>query len=153
MPEPRMNHPAMIIPDAMDALHAIGTAVNATGVSPRTLGLVHFRTSQINGCGVCLLGDYKHLKEQGEEDERLVLLSGWREAPQFTDAEKAALGLAEAVTRMADRPVPVPDEVWDEAARHYDEKELGALMLFIALVNVWNRLNVGTCQVPGAYTW
>ncbi len=75
----------------------------------------------------------------------------WREAPYFTDAERAALALAEAVTRLADRPDPVPDEIWDEAARHYDEQGLAALLLSIATANVFNRLNLPTRQVAGAW--
>jgi alkylhydroperoxidase family enzyme len=78
------------------------------------------------------------------------MVAAWREAPYFTDAERAALALAEAVTRLSDREDPVPDKVWDEAARHYSEQELGALVLSIGMVNLWNRVNVSTRQVPGA---
>ena len=78
-------------------------------------------------------------------------MAAWREAPYFTDAERAALALTEAVTRLSDRADPVPDEVWDEAARHYDEQELAALILAIASINVWNRLNAAARQVAGAW--
>ncbi len=91
------------------------------------------------------------LKKAGETDERLFALAAWRDAPYFTDAERAALALTEAVTRLSDRPDPVPDEIWDEAVRHYDEPALAALILSIALINVWNRLNVATRQVAGAW--
>jgi alkylhydroperoxidase family enzyme len=83
-------------------------------------------------------------------DRRLLMVAAWREATCLTDAERAALALTQAVTRLGDRPDPVPDEVWDEAARHYDEQGLGALVMAIGLVNLWNRVNVSTRQVPGA---
>jgi alkylhydroperoxidase family enzyme len=87
--------------------------------------------------------------EAGETPQRLLTLSGWRETPFFEPHERAALALTEAVTRLADRPDPVPDEVWDEAARHYDEPALAGLVIEIALINVWNRLNVATRQPAG----
>ena len=89
-------------------------------------------------------------RSAGETDERIFAVAAWREAPYFTDAERAALALAEAVTRLSDRTDPVPDAVWDEAARHYDEPALAALLVSIATVNVWNRLNAATRQVAGS---
>jgi AhpD family alkylhydroperoxidase len=149
----RMGHPAMIVPGVMDALQALGGAVAATGLPVRTIDLVNLRVSQINGCGVCLLGHVHAAKKHGETDDRLAVVAGWREAPFFTGAERAALALAEAVTRLHDGAEPVPDAVWDEAAREYDEPTLGALVVAIANINVWNRLNVATRQVAGAYEW
>ncbi len=151
--EARMNHPAMVVADAMPALQAVGAAVGESGVPHSTIELVNMRASQINGCGVCLLGHVKGALEKGETIERLSVVAGWREAPHFTEAERAALALTEAVTRLADRSDPVPDDVWAEAERHYDEKALGGLVLAIANINVWNRLNVATKQVAGAYEW
>ena len=90
-------------------------------------------------------------KKGGETDERLFAVAAWRDAPYFTDAERAALALTEAVTRLSDRADPVPDEIWNEAARHYDEPALAALLLAIATVNVWNRLNGPTRQVAGSW--
>jgi AhpD family alkylhydroperoxidase len=148
----RMSNPAMIVPDAMQALQALGAAMRNSDLPPRTLGLVHLRVSQINGCSVCVDGGSRNARKEGETDERLSTVAAWRDAPYFTDAERAALELAEAVTRLSDRADPVPDEIWDEAARHYDEPALAALVLAIATVNVWNRLNVATRQVAGA-TW
>lgn len=84
---------------------------------------------------------------------RLAVLAGFREAPFFAPAERAALALAEATTRVNDRPDPVPDDVWDEAARQYDEAQLAALVLQIATINLWNRLDIATRQVAGAYEW
>lgn len=91
------------------------------------------------------------LKRAGESDQRLFTVAGWRDTPYFTDAERAALALTEAVTRLSDRADPVPDEIWEEAARHYDETQLSALLLAIAAINVWNRLNVPTRQVAGEW--
>jgi len=145
----RMSNPAMIIPDAMKALHALGKSAEKSGAPLSTIGLIQLRASQINGCSVCVDMHSRDLRKAGETDERLFALAAWRDAPYFTDAERAALALAEAVTRLSDRPDPVPDEIWDEAARHYDEEALAALIVSIALINVWNRLNVATRQVAG----
>src|SRR5919197_960611 len=147
----RMKNPAMILPDAMQALQALQAATEKGGVPAATLGLVHLRASQINGCSVCVDAGTRHAKQAGETDERLFAGAAWREAPYFTDAERAALALTEAITRLSDRADPVPDEIWDEAARHYDERALAALILAIAMVNVWNRLNVTTRQVAGEW--
>jgi AhpD family alkylhydroperoxidase len=145
----RMKNPAMILPDAMQAIQALQAATQKGGVPPMTLGLVHLRASQINGCSACVAGAC-YAKPAGETDERLIAVAAWRDAPFFTDAERAALALTEAVTRLSDRTDPVPDAIWDEAARHYDEPALAALILSIATTNVFNRLNVSTRQVAGA---
>jgi AhpD family alkylhydroperoxidase len=144
-----MGHPAFLVPDAMQALQALGRAVQQAGVSPKTLELMNLRASQINGCGVCAVQHPRIARKLGETDDRLFAVTAWREAPYFTDAERAALALTEAVTRLSDRADPVPDEVWDEAARHYDEQALAALVMAIANINVWNRLNVATRQIAG----
>jgi AhpD family alkylhydroperoxidase len=149
----RIGQPAMVVPGAMEALQALGAAIAATGLPQRTVDLVNMRVSQINSCGVCLLGDLRTAKKHGETDERLAVLAGWREAPFFTDAERGALALAEATTRLADNGDPVPDDVWDQVRPYYDEQQLAALVLAIANINVWNRLNVTTRQVAGAYEW
>src|SRR5206468_3555543 len=149
--EARMRNIAMIVPDAMQALHALKGSTEKGGVPSRTLGLVELRASQINGCSVCVDMHARSLKKAGETDERLFAVAAWRDAPYFTDAERAALALTEAVTRLSDRADPVPDEIWKEAARHYDEPALAALIIAIANINVWNRLNVATRQVAGAW--
>jgi AhpD family alkylhydroperoxidase len=141
----------MIFPEAMQALMALSKAGAQGHVPQRTVDLVHLRASQINGCSVCLDMHARLLKKAGETDERLFAVAAWRDAPYFTDAERAALALTEAVTRLSDRPDPVPDDVWADAARHYDEQGLGALLLNISLINVWNRLNVPTRQVAGEW--
>jgi AhpD family alkylhydroperoxidase len=135
----------------MQAAMALKTAVDKGGLPQKTLELVHLRGSQINGCGFCVDLGARTARKAGETDERLFATAAWRETPYFTDAERAALALAEAVTRLNDREDPVPDAIWDEAARHYDERGLATLVLSIALTNVWNRLNVATRQVAGAW--
>jgi AhpD family alkylhydroperoxidase len=147
--EARITNPAFAVPGAMDALQALSKAISRVRLSPGMLELMHLRASQINGCGVCAVQHPKIARKLGESDDRLFAVAAWRDAPFFTDAERAALALTEAVTRIADSGDPVPDEVWDEAARHYDEQELAALVLSIAQINVWNRLNVATRQVAG----
>lgn len=147
--QPRMNHPAMILPGAMQALQALSAAATKAGLPARTMELVHLRASQINGCSVCVDMHSRGLKKLEESDARIWSLPAWREAPYYTEAERAALALAEATTRLADRPEAVTDEIWKEAARHFDEKQLGALVMSIALANMWNRLNATTRQVSG----
>ncbi len=147
----RMNNPAIAVPGAMEALHGLTKAVLQTGISPTTLELVNLRASQINGCSVCLQMHARDLRKAGESDEKIDTVAGWRDAPYFDDAERAALALTEAVTRLSDQSDAVPDEVYDEAAAHYDEQQLGALILSIAAINVWNRVNVSTRQVAGAW--
>jgi AhpD family alkylhydroperoxidase len=147
----RMQNPATIIPDAMKAIQALTAATEQGGVPPGTLGLVHLRASQINGCSSCCDAGSRHAKAGGETDQRLFSVAAWRDAPYFTDAERAALALTEAVTRLSDRADPVPEEIWAEAARHYDERGLAALILMIATTNVYNRLNVTTRQVAGSW--
>ena len=145
----RMTQPAFAVPGAMDALMALGKAIDGTELPAATRELVHIRASQINGCGVCAVQHPRIARRRGETNERIWAISGWRDAPYFDPAERAALALAEAVTRLADRSEAVPDNVWDEAARHFDEAQLAALVLTIASVNLWNRLNVATRQVAG----
>jgi AhpD family alkylhydroperoxidase len=129
----------------------LGAAVRHSGVPATTLYLIELRASQINGCSVCVDIHSRELKFAGETDERIFAVAAWREASYFSDAERAALALTEATTRLADRPDPVPDEVWDEAARHYDEPALAALVVAIAAINTWNRLNAATRQVSGEW--
>jgi AhpD family alkylhydroperoxidase len=147
----RMSSPVVIIPQAMQALQALAKATEKQGVPTKTNNLVQLRASQINGCSVCVDMHARDMKRSGEPDERLFAVAAWRDAPYFTDAERAALALTEAVTRLSDRPDPVPDDVWQEAARHYDERALSALLLAISLINVWNRLNVSTRQIAGEW--
>ena len=148
----RMKNPAMIVPDALLALQTLAAATEKTGVPPRTLALAHLRASQINGCSVCVDMARLAKKKTGETEERLFAVAAWREMPYFTDAERAALALAEAMTRLDDRADPVPDAVWEEAKKHFDERALSGLVLWIGTTNLFNRLNVTTRQ-PAGVAW
>jgi AhpD family alkylhydroperoxidase len=147
----RIKNPVALFPGALQALLALDKSTEAAEVPYVTRKLVHLRASQINSCSACVDMHVRELKKAGEKDERIFALAAWRETPYFTDAERAALALAEAGTRLADRPDAVPDDVWDEAARHYDEKALAALVVQIALINAFNRLNATTRQMVGAW--
>jgi AhpD family alkylhydroperoxidase len=147
----RIPNPAVTLPGAMQALHALTKATESGGVPAKTLALIHLRASQINGCSVCVDMHPRLMKAAGESEERLFAVAAWRDTPYFNDAERAALNLTEALTRIADSADPVPDSVWAEVAFHYDEQALSALVLAISLSNVWNRLNVATRQVAGAW--
>ena len=148
--QPRMKNPVAVLPDALQALLALDRSA-ADGVPYATRKLVHLRASQINGCSVCVDMHARELQKSGESDTRIFAVAAWREAPYFTDSERAALALTEAVTRLSDRADPVPDDIWGEAARHYDEPALAALIIQIALINAFNRLGVTTRQVAGAW--
>ena len=142
----RMANPALAAPGAMDALLALSKSIQRTGLPARTLELMNLRASQINGCSVCVDMHAKAAREAGESEERVFAVAAWRDTPYFSDAERAALALTEALTRIADRPDQVPDAIWDAAAEHFDEVQLGALVLDIATINLWNRLNVAVQQ-------
>lgn len=145
----RMTNPVVVLPDAMKALIALSKAAETGTVPASTHKLVHLRASQINGCGVCVDMHARELRQAGESDERIFAVAAWRETPYFTDPERAALALTEAATRLADRSDPVPDDIWDTAAEHYDEKELAGLIVSIAAINAWNRMNATTRQIAG----
>lgn len=146
----RMKNPVFVIPEAMQALMALNKATEKSGLSEVTTKLVHLRASQINGCSVCVDMHAQELKKAGETDRRIFAVAAWRDTPFFNDAERAALALTEAVTRLADRSDAVPDDVWDEASKYYDEQAISGLLLQIAQINVWNRLNASVRQVAGS---
>jgi AhpD family alkylhydroperoxidase len=150
MMQARMNHPVMVVPDAMKALQALGE-LTKKGLPEKLLELVHLRASQINGCSACVDMHPKLAKRAGETDERLFSVAAWRDTPYFTEGERAALALTEALTRLSDQTDPVPDAVWSEADKQFDEQELAALILAIANINVWNRLNIAVRQPAGAW--
>ncbi len=149
----RMSNPVAILPNASEGIQALMKAAYKVGVPRKTLGLVHLRASQINGCSYCVDSGARSAKKEGETDERLFAVAAWRETPYFTEAERAALALTEAATRLADQPDAVSDEIWNEAARHYDEKGLAAIVLMIATTNLFNRLNATTRQMAGNQSW
>ena len=148
----RMPNPAFAVDDAMDALNAVAKSISRARL-PINRALVHLRASQINGCSVCVDMHAKEARKSGESEERVFAVAAWRETRYFSDAERAALALTEALTRLPDQADPVPDAIWDAAAEHFDQTQLGALVLDIANVNLWNRLNIGTRQVAGDQTW
>jgi AhpD family alkylhydroperoxidase len=152
----RISSPVLSVPGVLDALQSLSKAAyeaaSQAALAHSTMELVSLRASQINGCAVCLDMHTRGARKAGETDERLFTLAAWRDAPYFTDAERAALALAEAGTRLADQTDPVPDAVFDEAAKHYDERALAALVVCIAAINTWNRLNVISGQEAGEWT-
>lgn len=148
-----MKNPGVFLPDAFKAIVALNAAVHAGGVDPKTLHLVHLRASQLNGCSACVEGGSREAKKVGETDDRLYSVAAWRESPHFTDAERAALALAESMTRLSDRPDPVPDAVWDDAKRYFDDKALATIVLETALTNLFNRVNVAIRQPGGKQAW
>jgi AhpD family alkylhydroperoxidase len=140
-----MKNPLFVLPDALKALQTIDKSTSPEELPSVTRKLVHLRASQINGCSVCV---DMHARES---DQRIFAVAAWEHTPYFTDAERAALALTEALTRVNDRADPVPDAIWEEATRHYDEPALAALILQIGLINLFNRVNAATRQVAGAW--
>jgi AhpD family alkylhydroperoxidase len=148
--EARMKNPATVLGDAMTGVQYLYKAMHQGGVPDTTLELVHMRASQINGCSACVSAGVHSARKAGESDDRLVLLTAWRETAVFTDAERAALALTEAATRLADRADAVPDEIWQEATKHFDEKGLAAIVLMIGTTNMFNRINATIKEQAGA---
>jgi AhpD family alkylhydroperoxidase len=132
-------------------LQTANRVVEESGLPVSTQNLVMLRASQINGCAVCVDMHVKDALHVGEDPTRLTMVAAWREATVFTEAERAALELAEEGTRIADASGGVSDEVWQNAAKHFDAEQLGALVAVIAAINTWNRLNVLTRQPAGDY--
>src|ERR1700758_1221403 len=145
----RMNNPASVLPDSMKGIQSIIKAAHSAGVPQSTMELAHLRASQVNGCSPCVYSGAISAKKAGESDERLFAVAAWRETDFFTEGERAALALAESMTRPPDRCDAVPDEVWDEAAKHFDEKQLAAVVLWVATTNLFNRVNAATRQPAG----
>jgi AhpD family alkylhydroperoxidase len=145
----RIDDPALTVSGAMQALQRLDKASKQAGVPEATLELLKLRAGQINGCSGCVDMHSRALRSMGESDQRIAVVAAWRDSSYFDDAERAALALTEAATRLADRPDPVSDEVWDEAAHHYDDDQLASIVLSIAAINAWNRLNVATRQITG----
>lgn len=149
--EPRMKSPVIVLPGLREALIGMSKLTENCGVPRATLELVHGRVGQLNGCSVCVDMHARALKKMGESDQRIFALSVWRDTPYYTEPERAALALAESVTRLSDRSDAVPDAIWKAAAAHFDERAMSALLTNIALANLWNRLNVPTQQLSGEW--
>lgn len=147
--QPRIKSPVFTLAGSREALLSISKSVESSGVSRAVLELVNVRIGQINGCSVCVDMHCRALRKLGESDARIFNIGAWREAPYYSEPERAALALAENATRLCDRCDAVPDDIWQEAARHFSEQALSGLVMAIALSNLWNRLNVPTRQVSG----
>jgi AhpD family alkylhydroperoxidase len=145
--QPRIENLVELLPGTMNGVNALYKAAHSANVPPAILDLVHLRASQINGCSVCVDLGGRAFKASGESDERLWSVAAWRETPYFTEPERAALALSEAATRLADRPDAVSDEIWAEAAKHFDDAQLAAIVLWIAVSNFFNRINATTRQL------
>ncbi len=146
--EPRIDVDE-VAPEANRALSALDAYVARTALEPPLLELVRLRASQINGCAYCVDMHTKDARAAGETEQRLYAVSVWRETPFFTERERAALAWTEAVTLVADGQVP--EAVYEEARRHFDEAELVALTVAVIAINAWNRLAISVRMVPGTY--
>ena len=151
MTQARIENPALAVPGALEAFQQLGVSAHHAEIPEATLAMVTLRASQINGCSVCVDIHTRELEHLGESSERIHLVAAWREAPYFNGAERAALALTEAATRLADRPDPVSDDIWNKAARHYSEPQLAALVVAIATINAFNRVNAATRQITGDF--
>jgi AhpD family alkylhydroperoxidase len=149
----RINNIVGIVPKALEAALALHKTAQDCGVPQKTLYLIALRASQINGCSICVDMHSKEMQKADDSFERIAAVAAWRDTPFFTDAERAVLALTEAGTRIADREDPVPDHLWNEAAKYYDERGLAGLVIAIATINVWNRFNVLTRQIVGSVKW
>jgi AhpD family alkylhydroperoxidase len=146
----RMKNPAMLLPDAMDAIKSLYKAMHSGGVAQQTLELVHLRASQVNSCSACVFAGVTSARKAGETEERLAAVAAWRDTPYFSDEERAALALAEFATRLSDNSAGVPDDVWADASKHFNEHQLAAIILMIATTNFFNRINVTIQEQAGA---
>ena len=150
--DPRLNYFAdPTAGKALKSLMSLGKQIKDSSLPTATQELVALRISQINGCAVCIDMHTKEAAAAGEASVRLNLVAAWREAMVFTEAERAALELAEEGTRVADAAGGVSDEVWANAAAHYDEGQLMTLVILVSLMNTVNRLNIITRQPAGNY--
>lgn len=131
------------------AMLGLETYLQASGLEESLLHLIKLRVSQVNGCAYCIDMHWKDLRSIGEEEQRLYGLDAWEESPYYTDRERAALAWSEAVTKI--REGHVPDEVYEEAVKQFNEKELADLTLAVAAINSWNRLSIAARTVPGTY--
>ncbi|WP_245993943.1 carboxymuconolactone decarboxylase family protein [Nocardioides immobilis] len=151
--EPRMANPAQILPDSFKGIGHLMAAVSKGGLPVATLELVALRASQLNGCSACVQSHLETLQNSGESVDRIVGVSAWGESPYFDEAERAALALTDALTRLADSHDAVPDELWREVTKHYDEKQVSALILQISTINLFNRINVTVRERADQPSW
>ena len=146
--EPRIDIMSLN-PGAMNAMFGLGKYLSQTALDKRLLDLINLRVSQINGCAYCIDMHWKDLRATGENEQRLYGLDAWRESPYYTERERAALAWAEAVTRVSE--MHVPDEVFEEAKRQFNDQDLADLTLNVVAINGWNRLNIAFRNEAGTY--
>ena len=147
--EPRIDLMS-INPGVLNAMLGLGKYLHKSGLDTKLIDLINLRVSQINGCACCIDMHWKDLRAAGETEQRLYGLDAWRESSYYTDEERAVLGWAEAVTRLT--AGNVPDEVFEEAKRHFNDQQLADLTLAVVAINGWNRLNIAFHTTPGTYT-
>ncbi|MEU2764108.1 MULTISPECIES: carboxymuconolactone decarboxylase family protein [unclassified Streptomyces] len=145
---PRMDNPSLVVPGALQPLLDLSEVIGKVGIPQATLDLVRLRVSEINGRDWTLV-DRAGLANGA--DDRLPLVATWRTETVFTDAERSVLAMAEAVTLLADPEHMASDAVWEECAQHFTEEQLGALLMHVGLVNMWNRVNVASNQAPAVW--
>jgi AhpD family alkylhydroperoxidase len=146
--QPRLDFP-VASPDAVKAMRGLESFLSTCGLEPALLHLVKLRASQINGCAYCLDMHSKDLRAIGETEQRLYVLDAWREAPFYSERERAALAWTEALTLIAE--THAPDEVYEQARKQFTDKELVDLTVAIATINGWNRLTIGFRTPAGTY--
>jgi AhpD family alkylhydroperoxidase len=147
----RIENPGKLLPGAIKPIQDLIAAAHSGGVDPEVLELVHMRASQINGCSFCVDAGYTSAVKNGMSGEKLAAIAAWAESPHFSEAERAALALAEEATRLSDRSNAVPDDVWNEAAKYFDDKQLASIVLWVAVSNLFNRVNVSIRQPAGVW--
>ena len=143
--KPRMNY-LQAAPDTMKAMMALENAIQSSGLEKSLMELVKTRASQINGCAFCINMHTQDARKRGETEQRLYLLNAWREAPCYTDRERAALAWTEAVTLISE--THAPDDVYSEVGAHFSEAETVNLTMLIAAINTWNRLSISFRAIP-----
>ena len=151
--ERRLSNPAELLPGAYQGIARLLGAIGEGGVPTATLELVALRTSQLNGCSACVQSHLEALQADGVPIDKIVGVGAWGESPYFDDAERAALTLADALARLADSHDPVPDELWREVTKHFDERQIAALLLQIGLLNLFNRVNVAVREPADDPSW
>lgn len=134
------------IPAAYQAMHGLEKFLGTTSISKELKELIKIRASQINGCAYCINMHTKDARALGETEQRIYALSAWRDTRYFTDAERAALALTESITLLTKEHVP--DNVYEEAARHFDSKQVGEIIMAIVTINAWNRIAISTNMMP-----
>lgn len=144
--------PTALLPDVVPAVQQLIKAIHTGGAPAHVLELVHLRASQINGCSFCVDGGWRQGQKAGMPDEQLFMVGAWREAPYFDAAERAALDLAEHATRLADGG-GVPDDVWAAAAEHFTDEQLSSIVLWIAVTNLFNRVNASVRRPAAGLGW